>query len=107
MLCNQTLQIEEGSTLTSSQQIAASEKQFVVFPNPVASDFIYIKNNKQTIPTTIRLYHSNGQLIFTQKLTLKNGLTNLNLPSTLKNGIYTLSIESPHISQNEQIIIIR
>ncbi|MBR9922920.1 MAG: T9SS type A sorting domain-containing protein [Bacteroidetes bacterium] len=73
------------STVTSTVQ-SIPNPEILIFPNP-ASNYFHIKTSQESIPKSLQLYNSTGQLVQSAKRQ-----TTLNV-SGLPNGFYFLKIE--------------
>ena len=78
----------------SSDEISESDDDFVVYPNPVNSNSVFITNTKQT--DEFILFDTLGKLIPISKKTFdeESSVTNLKLNASIATGIYILQINN-------------
>jgi len=66
---------------------------FSVYPNPITSSYLSIKDNTRSGYQNIRIFNSSGILVLRDKVQFSNGTAELRLNPNLVNGIYFLIIE--------------
>ncbi len=84
----------------------SAKKNFVVYPNPV-KDRIFIESKVYPV-SEVRLYDLEGKLMNSCiNQSVRDGISELEIPPTLANGIYYVYIKSGDIGELEKVSIMR
>ena len=90
-----------GSVALGIEQIAGSNNQVSVYPNPSNGSFVIEPNNEAK--QTMQVYDVNGKLVLSQTI---NGKTTIDA-SSLNEGVYNISLQSNEGVVNKRLVIVR
>lgn len=104
---NQIMEVLEGMTITSTIDIFEEKNYFQVSPNPVWGNYFYLTNSfGENLDVDLQLVNSIGQVIFDEKIKMKNGKNRIELPLNLGDGFYFLKINSTYFSESKAIVFL-
>ncbi|HTL82688.1 MAG TPA: S8 family peptidase [Bacteroidia bacterium] len=89
--------------LATGSSAAASNNFFSVYPNPVNGNETQLHVTGITEISTIEIYSSNGQLIYTGKL--NEGETSFDLPSRLNSGLYLIRVTNASGVLTQRLVV--
>ncbi len=78
--------------------------KITIYPNPTANDLFISFDLNKTDKVAIKLFASNGQLIYTNEVEISTGVEKISL-ADLERGMYTLHINTGHNQLVKKVIL--